>query len=587
LNTKSFALIESYAPSSEVSSFIFEEPYGQIIAAHPAQVKDALAEVEQAVAGGMHAAGYLAYEAAGGLDAAFKTQDNLSGPVLWFGLFKTRRSIAAGSMLPLQGGYALGQWYPAVSRTEYDDALAAIKEHILDGDTYQVNYTFQQEADFTGDELALYRDLCRAQEGAYSAYLNLGDYQLLSASPELFFTLQDGVLTSRPMKGTKARGRWSAEDQAQAQTLRTCAKERAENVMIVDLLRNDLGKVAKTGSVAVPSLWEVERYPTVWQLTSSVQAAVQEDIGLVAVMEALFPCGSVTGAPKVRTMELIQKIEKTPRGVYTGAVGYVSPGMEMCFNVAIRTVWIDRHRAKAVCGVGGGITHYSDTEMEYRECLLKARFIHERRPPFKLLESLLYEAENGYYLLDRHLERIAASAEYFGFAYEIKAMKDVLIAASKGFEEGNQRVRLLMDAAGKTTVEAAIFTAPKRPFKAILAAQPVDSADVFLYHKTTHRPFYDDQIQRYPAYDEVILYNERDELTECCRGNLVVVLEGERWTPPLDCGLLPGVCRAEELARGRIQERVLYKQDLIMAEALYMINSLRRWVPLHWVQETA
>lgn len=576
-----FALIESYAPGSTLSSYFFEDLEGQVIASCSSEVKAALEAVEKAVGQGLYAVGYIAYEAASGLNPVLNTQESASQPLLYFSLFKTRQPLVAGTRLPLLGDYQLGEWCPAVSRLEYNTALGIIKEHILDGDSYQVNYTFQQEADFFGDELALYRDLCRSQEAAYSAYLNLGDFQLLSVSPELFFSLQDGILTSRPMKGTRARGRWSDEDQEQADILRASAKEQAENVMIVDLLRNDLGKIAATGSVSVSELWALERYPTVWQLTSTVAARLAADTGLIQIMEALFPCGSVTGAPKAKTMELIRQIEKMPRGVYTGAVGYIAPGLEMRFNVAIRSVWIDRLRGIAQCGIGGGITHYSDTENEYRECLLKARFTHERRPVFELLETLLYEPDKGYFLLERHLQRMAASAQYFGFVCSIDKVRESLNNACTSFGEENQRIRLRLNAAGRCCVEATPIIAQADVFKVILADQAIDSKDVFLYHKTTHRKCYDEQLQHFPQYDEVILFNEKGQLTECCRGNLVIKLEGQWWTPPLDCGLLPGVYRAEEIAHGRLQERVCYKEDLLKAEGLYLINSVRRWVPLY------
>ena len=578
--TEPTVLLEAHSQVRDPVSYAFADCCGQIVAYRPEEVKPALAAVEEVVARGVHAAGFIAYEAAAGLDSALATQGTNGAPLLWFGIFERRLEVEAGT-LQTQGEYSLSPWRSSLPQAAYNQRLAAIRDYIEAGDTYQVNFTLRLEADFRGDEGTLYRDLCRAQQTSYSAYLDIGRYCILSASPELFFSLENGVLTSRPMKGTRPRGRWPAEDEELAEVLRLSVKDRAENVMIVDLLRNDLGRVAESGSVEVVRLWEVERYETILQLTSTVQARLRADLGLVDILRALFPCGSVTGAPKVRTMQIIAALEERPRGVYTGCIGYVSPGLEARFNVAIRTVWIDREQGRAEFGVGGGITWDSQQQGEYEECLIKARVLSTRRPEFGLLETLLYEAGGGYFLLERHLERLRNSACYFGFRYNPGMVQQKLEKEAESFSVGSYRVRLVLSCDGRIEVRSnPIQQAPEAPFKVVVASQPVDEQDPFLFHKTTHRQIYERRLAAHPSCDDVILQNTRGELTECCIGNLVAKLDGKKWTPPVESGLLAGTFRAELLARGQIRERKLKLEDLTASEGLYLINSVRRWVPI-------
>ena len=402
--TEPVVLFESFASGKESRSFAFEGLVEKLVAHRPEEVADLLAEVEKGVGKGLHAAGFLAYEAASGLDSVLETREPGELPLAWFGIFRNRIETKAGSRRLEEaagdrlgnGGYALSEWKPSISRSAYDEGLRRIREHIAAGDTYQVNYTLRLLADFAGDPRAFYRDLCRAQRGSFCAYLDLEETCILSASPELFFSLRDGHLVARPMKGTRPRGRWPEEDKRLVEELCSSAKDRAENVMIVDLLRNDLGRVAEIGSITVPRIWEAERYETVWQLTSTVEGHLREGIGLPEIFRGLFPCGSVTGAPKVRTMQIISEVEDSPRGVYTGCIGFISPGPEAVFNVAIRTVCIDRKLGRAEFGVGGGITWGSSAEGEDEECLVKAQVLRERRPEFRLLETMLFAAGKGY-----------------------------------------------------------------------------------------------------------------------------------------------------------------------------------------------
>ncbi|HEX2187403.1 MAG TPA: chorismate-binding protein, partial [Longimicrobiaceae bacterium] len=417
--------------------------------------------------------------------------------------------------------------------------------------------------------------LCRGQRSAYCALLRLGATSVVSASPELFFRWADGELELRPMKGTRPRGRWEEEDEALAAELAASPKERAENLMIVDLLRNDAGRVSEWGSVRVPRLFETERYETVHQLTSTVRSRVLPGAGLTDVLRALFPCGSVTGAPKVRTMQLIRELEPGPRGVYTGAVGFVSPG-ETVFSVAIRTLLVDRERGRAELGVGSGITWDADAAAEYRECLDKARFAAAPAADFELLETLLHEPGGGFFLLDGHLERMASSARRFGFRWDAERARAALHGAVSG--DGPLRVRLLLARDGGTRVEThPLAPEPAGPARVALSARPVDSRDPFLHHKTTRREVYTTRAAERPDCDDVILVNERGEVTESTLASVVARLDGALWTPPREAGLLPGVFRRHLLESGEIRERTLRPEDLRAAEELWLVNSVRRW----------
>jgi len=402
---------------------------------------------------------------------------------------------------------------------------------------------------------------------------------VLSASPELFFSLKDRELTVRPMKGTAPRGRWLEEDEEFAQALQRCPKNRAENVMIVDLLRNDLGRIAQPGSVCVENLFEIERYETVLQMTSSIAARGKDRLSLASLFEALFPCGSITGAPKIRTMEIIKGIEISPRGVYTGAIGYFSPGPEAVFSVAIRTGSFDTRSGMLEFGVGGGITRDSTPDGEFQECSIKARYIRESRPKFDLLETLLYE-KGSFSLLERHLGRMEKSARYFGYAFPKAALHSALRELGEELMDHRSRIRLLLSSDGTFRLEHRPFPASNTPerFRVGLSRQPVNSCDVFLFHKTTHREVYTRRAREHPEWDDVLLLNERGELTESTVANLAVQLEGRWWTPPRECGLLSGTFRDELLARGELAERVLRPADLRQAENVRLINSVRGWI---------
>jgi para-aminobenzoate synthetase / 4-amino-4-deoxychorismate lyase len=565
--------LDSAVPGSARRGFVFEG-LQRILTAHTLEeVVPALSAVEEAVARGAFAVGYVAYEAAAAFEPALAAAaHSASLPLVWFAVYQARRP--AEPLQAADASFTVGAWHASRNPTAYARQLRRIREWIAAGDTYQVNYTLRLRTDFAGDARALYQQLLRAQPGAYCAYLDLGEHVLLSASPELFFRWSGEELELRPMKGTRRRGRFPAEDVRLARELLDSPKERAENLMIVDLLRNDAGRVARFGSVAVPRLFQLERYPTVHQLTSTIRARTRPGTTLTELFRALFPSGSVTGAPKIRTMQIIAATEQEPRGVYTGAIGFAGPD-EAVFSVAIRTLVLDRRTGRLELGVGGGITFDSEADAEYAECLAKAAFVRQQTD-FQLLETLGYDPATGFFLRDAHLSRLAASAEYFGFDCDLEAAGAELDRAAAPLT-APAKLRLRLSATGELSVRAEPLAGEAQPVRVRVAPQPVDSAQPLLYHKTSWRAPYERRLAACPDCDDVLLVNERGELTESTIANLVVRLEGVYWTPPVASGLLPGVFRQKLLADGVLRERVLYPADLSRADSVYLINSVRGW----------
>ena len=570
-----------------------------------------LREAEREVAGGRLAAGFIAYDAAPGLDRSLVTRRSESLPetplevaarlpLAWFGLYDRAEEIAEP---PPASAPAL-TWQSDLSPEEYRDGVRRIREWIAAAHTYQVNFTRRLRAPFSGDPWELFRALHHAQRGSFSAYIDTGRFAVCSASPELFFRRDRARIVLRPMTGTRRRGGTLDEDEARATALVLSEKDRAENLMIVDMVRNDLGRVAATGSVRVARLFEIERYETVWQMTSTVEA--ETGVSFPDLFRGLFPCASVTGAPKVRTMELIAELEREPRGVYCGAIGFLAADRAQ-FNVAIRTVSVDRAHGVAEYGTGGGIVWDSDPEEEDDECRAKAAILTASRPVFRLLETMRLRRSGRYVLLDRHLRRMEGSARYFGFVFDRAEVRSRLEAEARailggaadfvrgGTKETSFRVRLLVDRGGKVEVEwselgpgsfaRALRTSPeaappRAPWRVELAAEPVDPADCFLYHKTTHRAVY--ERARVPGQDDVLLWNRAGELTEATVANLVVRLDGAWFTPPVCCGLLAGTYRDHLLERGVLRERVIRREDLARCERMALVNSVRGWIAVRF-----
>ena len=549
----------------------------RIVSTHrPGDVAKCLDRIDEAVrGGGFRAVGFVSYDGAEAFALPVKSGSGTGTlPLVWFGIFPDAH-ITTSDELPKVNPYHASQWHPSISRAEYLDAIARIKTAIAAGDTYQINFTFRLSAAFEGDPLGLMTDLFAAQAGPWSAFVHTGDHVICSASPELFFRRRGDRIECRPMKGTAARGLWTADDLARASRLHQSEKNRAENVMVVDMTRNDLGRLARTGSVQVPTLFDVERYPGQWQMTSTVTATL-DYTGIRSIFEALFPSGSVTGAPKRSSMAIIRDIESTPRGLYTGAIGSVGAD-DAAFNVAIRTVVVDVKSGNAEFGVGSGVVWDSVDRDEYDECLNKAAMLTRRVEPFGLIETLRWDTAAGFVRLSRHVERLRRSAAYFGFAalddVAMTARLDALVAGATT----PLRVRLQMERSANLDLQCTPIDDDPRPLTIALADEPVSSSDVFLFHKTTRRGPYDRARSRRPDADTVLLWNERGEITEGSEANLVVELYGVRVTPPLESGLLPGVLREELLERGEIREQVVRKDDLPRVEKIWLISSLRGW----------
>lgn len=536
----------------------FDAPASEIIATRVDEVLRVLEFAERESEAGAWVAVMLSYEAAPAFDPVLAVHRASDFPLAWAAAFSEAAEVSTTQDVTTNSN----SWTPRVSRDEYDAAVTRIRELIAAGDTYQVNYSFPLTSIFKGDTYVLYRSLCLAQGAQYSAYLDLGRFKVLCLSPELFFERRGDEVITRPMKGTIHRGRWPAEDRELAEWLKQSAKDRAENVMIVDLLRNDLGKVSVTGSVRVSWLFDIERFETVWQMTSTVESTLKDGVSLVELMSALFPCGSITGAPKIRTMEIIRELERFPRGPYTGTIGLLEPGGDCVFNVAIRTVVVDTESNEATFGVGGGVTIDSTAEREYEECLVKSRFLHTSPVEFQLFESMLFE-EGRYFLLARHLERLRNSAEYFGFKFH----EEEIVSELERVVAGTFKVRLVLWKDGQIETRISRIENADLVKHIGLASSPIDSSDRFLYHKTTLRDYYS---------EDVIFWNERGEITESRIANVVVPIDGELYTPPVSSGLLPGTFREQLLEEGKIKERVITIDEL--PNEFYLINSVRKWI---------
>lgn len=556
-------------------------PPDDILVAHSlADVRAVLDAVQAHALAGRWCVGYLRYEAAPAFDAALQVHAH-DGPLAWFGVHDAPLPWPAE---PLHTAELSGVRAP--ERVAFDAALARIQAAIAAGEVYQVNHTAALHGRLAaGSGRALFHALQAAQPGGYAAYLDCGSEQVLSVSPELFFDWTGGRLRTRPMKGTAARGSTPLADRAQADALRASAKERAENVMVVDMLRNDLSRIARPHSVEVPRLFHLEALPSVWQMTSDVIATTRPGTTLAEVFAALFPCGSVTGAPKVRAMQLIRQLEHGPRGVYCGAVGVVRPGGDATFNVAIRTVTL--RGEQVTCGIGSGITADAQADAEWREWRHKRAFLERARAPFALLETLAL-TDGVYRDADAHLARMAGAAAHFGRPWHMADVQQALQAVRQNHATGQWRVRLLLQADGRAQAQAFALPVTPSPVRLQLATQAFEMADSeFTRFKTTRRGHYDAVAPTDPAVFDTLLWNDQQEVTECTRGNIALLLDGEWVTPPLHCGLLPGVGRANALAAGRVQERVVRLADLPRVQALAFVNSLRGWLPAEWVRPAA
>jgi para-aminobenzoate synthetase/4-amino-4-deoxychorismate lyase len=561
------------------------------------------AEIEVAVAAGSHVAGYFAYECGAFFEPTTATNQpgppSPAHPIAWFGVYNQPVLFdhRTGNFLhgelpalarfpaPVEAANPLPTCTLDLDQAGYAARVEAILEKIRAGDIYQLNFTIPMRVHAPGSSAALYRRLRARQPAPYSAFLHTKPGQrILSFSPELFFHLQNqekSRITTRPMKGTAPRGRTTAEDRAAADFLRSDPKNRAENVMIVDLLRNDLGRVCAYGTVETRDLFALERYPTLWQMTSTVNGELRPDANFQQIFRALFPSGSVTGAPKVRAMQLISEFESAPRGAYTGAIGFFSP-QESIFSVAIRTLSLSGDSGSM--GVGSGIVIDSDPAAEFRECQLKAQFLTQpgdRLPSeFSLVETLLWDG--SYPLIELHLGRLADSAAYFGFPCERWEVRAALLAEEATFPDRRPRkVRLLLSPDGALQIASEILperAANPKPLRVALSAHRIDPLEPMFFHKTTHRPLYVEAFASATAngYDEVLFVNDRGEVTECSNHNVFIERAGRLITPPVECGLIPGVHRQLILqTHPAVSQRRLSLDELRKADAVFLSNAVR------------
>lgn len=555
---------------------LFERPAQIVTTTNLADVIAAFRTVEAACLAGKHAAGFVSYEAAPAFDPALCTRPVTGFPLLWFGIYDTFRDVSLIDLTTASPDEE--RWEPSISRQQYAAAFRRIQQLIRDGDTYQINYTYRLSTTLRSDPLALFASLASAHVPPFAAYVDTGEWAICSLSPELFFHRSGTHIESRPMKGTAPRGLWFEQDLERGRALQQSEKDRAENVMIVDMVRNDLGRIARPGTVRVTSLFDVERYPSVLQLTSTV--AAETTATLVDVMAALFPAASITGTPKPRATEIIAEVECSPRRAYTGSVGFIDPGGRAQFNVAIRTAVVNRASNTAEYGVGGGIVADSNLDDEQRESVLKSRALQVSSPTFDLLETLLWTPDGGYVLIGRHLRRLLQSADYFGFAVDVIDARERLERLAADFANQPQRVRLLLSRRGAVELQASPQD-PNEGFSEVtLAAAPIDRTSPFLYHKTTNRRVYEAAVRARPGFSDVLLFNDHGEITESTIANVVVEVDGTLVTPPVACGLLPGTLRGHLLDEGRIREGAVTIDMLRAAPPCFLLNSVRGFHPV-------
>jgi len=577
-------LLKTARPDAEnTQSLLFLDPSNILIAHSLDDIPALFAQIDHALASGFHVAGFLSYEAGYHFEpAALGPHRKLPSselPLAWFGVYREPLVFPAGSHddFPTEDQPPIGPEELSIdfSPELYRDRILQVHRFIEAGDFYQANLTLNLRLPWCAGAHRLFRRMLANQPVAYGAFVNTGDAAILSASPELFFRRDGSAITVRPMKGTVRRGRDSAEDSALAAWLSNDEKNRSENVMIVDLLRSDLGRICTPGSVKVTDLFSIERYNQLFQMTSTIRGELAPGITSYQLFRSLFPCGSITGAPKIRAMQVLRELESGPRGIACGAIGYFAPDSRTIFSVAIRTLTL--RDSEINLRVGSGITYDSDPEAEYQECRLKSRFITHVPVHFNLIETLLWD--RAYVFLDQHLERLVNSAEYFAFRFDRDEILRVINRHSASLAPAAQsRVRILLSRTGAVSLTAQPLALSCDPISLLVSSTPTDSADCFLRHKTTHRPLYDRVYQqaRASGFDDALFLNEHSEVTECSIHNVMIEKDGRLLTPPVACGLLPGVCRRHLLAsEPRLQEQPLTLPDVLAADHVFVFNSVR------------
>ncbi|NPA48786.1 MAG: aminodeoxychorismate synthase component I [Thermodesulfobacteria bacterium] len=570
-----YAFLESSRTGPEDARHLFFREPVKILSLHPEDNPwEFFASLEKALEEGLWVVGYFAYELGYLLEKRLLSLlPEISYPLALVGLFRAPEEFSASLTRAYQPKpLDLEDLRLSLTEGEYFEAIRKIKDYIAAGDTYQVNYTLKYLFGCSHPPEEVYLSLRSKQRVRYGGLFKAGDLSVVSLSPELFLRKEGPSLWTKPMKGTAPRGFTLEEDQKIASWLAKDPKNQAENVMIVDLLRNDLGRVCAPGSVYVPALFEVEKYETVFQMISTVKGELKE-FSLSRLFRGLFPCGSVTGAPKIRTMEIIAELEKAPRGVYTGALGFISPERDFVFNVAIRTLSLRGHSAEF--GIGSGIVWDSDPEKEYEECLLKARFLTEPPKSFALLETMRFSPEQGVPLWPWHLKRLREAASYFDYPLDVQAAEELLAEAMRELSS-EAKLRLLLGADGTLRLEAHSLTPLTAPVKMALAERDWPPSP-FVFHKTTYRPWFERWQRRARALGlfEIVFFDDRGRLLEGTITNIFLKMGGRLLTPPKKLGLLPGVLRQSLLEEGLVEERELFLEDLSRAEKIFLGNAVR------------
>ena len=540
------------------------------------RLEEVLPLLEEAEHSNLFAAGWVSYESAPTFDSALQTHSNPSFPLLCFGLFSAPIVL---DHLEAVSPFKLGEQTPTLSKNAYIKKIEQIKREIAAGATYQVNYTHALHSSFHGDPFSFFATLVHGQKTRHAAFIQTDDFSICSASPELFFHQKGDEITMRPMKGTARRGLTPEQDLTQYTALQHSQKDRAENVMIVDMVRNDLGRIAIPGSISVENPFKIEKYPTVWQMISTIKAELKSS-SLSTLFKNLFPCASITGAPKAKTMEIIKSLEPNPRNIYTGVIGFAAPNnQESCFNVAIRTALIHHKQNKLEYGVGGGIVWDSQPESEWEETQSKALILTRPQPDFQLIETMLWEPKIGLFLEQEHIHRIQKSAGYFDIPFHFDQLEKQLHQTINQLKKQSHKIRLLLHQNGTFSIKTSPFNPTQKSCKITLAKNPNPPVSSFLFHKTTQRDLYEKAKADFPEFDDVILWNTQGEITESCIANIVIQQGDQLFTPPLKSGLLPGTFRAHLLKTKAIQEKTIPIEELKTADEIYLINALRKWRP--------
>ncbi len=540
-----------------------------------AGVEALIAKVERLALDGKTLIGFLSYEASPAFDKALQVSTSSGGvPLLWFAAYDALEESEADMADALPAAPAI-DWVDDLAGGGYERAYREIRERIAAGDVYQVNLTRRLRASGPIGAHQLFASMLSAQPNSYAALINIGGHTVCSVSPELFLELEDDSVVSMPMKGTAKRGRTTQEDIDRYCELLASEKERSENLMIVDMMRNDLGRIARLGTVNVTDMFKVHRLPTVFQMTSTVRA--RTDASLLQILRATFPSASITGAPKVKSMQIIEELEASPRGLYTGCIGMIGPGRQATLSVAIRTAVVGPD-GTAEFGVGGGITWDSKLENEQEECSTKALVVTKARESFSLLETMRWTPAEGYFLLDEHLSRLADSADYFGFPLDKREIMAALTDAERTFGAAEMRVRLVVDGRGRVILEAEPLKLVSWPLNVCFANAPVDVESPFLFHKTTRREVYERARSDAGNVDDVLLWNRDGQVTEATVANVVVRIGDELFTPPIKCGLLGGIFRDRLVKTGLVKERIVTIGDCEAADELFLVNSVRGWM---------